>query len=209
MKRTLLLLALCVPLTLVGCARTGETARTGEAGGGTPSDGMMTEEMAEDAAERTGIPGDMIAGASASATLVENAMAVAELSTLVEALKAAGLVEVLSGPGPYTIFAPTNQAFDLVDADEMVSADLSAEDKEKLAMLLKSHVVDGKIMFGELNDGEIVKTLSGADYGVSLEDGGLEKRIGEADIIAYDIESSNGVIHVVNLVLDDDGFFSQ
>ncbi len=204
MKRStfpLFLLALCI--ALAGCARSGEATMNDGAGGG------MSDEMEREAAVRTGIPGDMIAGTSPSATIVENAMAIGELSTLVEALRAADLVDVLSGPGPYTVFAPTNAAFDLIDAGEMVGMEMSAEDKEKLATLLKGHVMDSKIMFGELNNGEVIKTLSGADYTISLEDGGLERRIGEADIIAYDIESSNGVIHVINLVLDDEGFFSQ
>ncbi len=200
MRHLLFLLALCLPLALTGCARSGETMMEGESGGG----------MTAAEAVRTAIPGDMLAGTSPSATIVENAMAVSDLSTLVEALKAADLVDVLNGPGPYTVFAPLNSAFDLTDTDEMVRMDLDPESKDKLARLLQGHVVEGKVMFGTLSEGQVVETLSGADYTVGFEDGNaLEKRIGQADIMAYDIESSNGVIHVINLVLDDEGFFNQ
>lgn len=208
MKRHLyLLLALLIPLALAGCARTSDVTMSGEGPGGVAT---MDDDMREDAAERTAVPGDMLSGAMASNTIAQNAMAVAELSTLVRALQAADLVDVLNGPGPYTVFAPTNAAFDLVDADDMLAGTMDADAKAQLADLLKSHVVEGKVMFGELNNGEVVQTMSGADYTVGFNDNNmLEKRLNEADIIAYDIESSNGVIHVINLVLDDEGFFSQ
>lgn len=188
-------LLLVLTFVIAGCART---------------EPMMDADMAEEAAQRTAIEGDMLAGTSASNTIVENAMAVDELSMLVEAVKAADLVEVLSGPGPYTVFAPLNSAFDLIDADEMLSMETDADAKAQLAELLKSHVVAGEVMFGELSNGQQVESITGADYTVSLRDNNmLEKQINEADIVAYDIESSNGVIHVINLVLDDEGIFSQ
>ena len=188
-------LLLALAFVIAGCART---------------EPMMDADMQRDAAQRTAIDGDMLAGASASNTIVENAMAVGELSTLVRAVQAAGLAETLSGPGPFTVFAPLNSAFDLVDADDMLAMEMDDDAKMQLAELLKSHVVDGKVMFGELTNGQVVEAMNGSDYTVSFRNNSmLEKQINEADIVAYDIESSNGVIHVINLVLDDEGFFSQ
>ena len=205
MKRALYLL-LALPLLFIGCAQSDNVTTSGEGAGGV----MMDDDMRQDAAERTSVSGDMLAGVMASNTIPENAMAVAQLSTLVKALQAADLVDVLNGPGPYTVFAPVNEAFDLVDADDMLAGTLDDDDKAKLANLLKSHVVEGKVMFDDLNNGETVVTLSGADYGVTFQNNNmLEKQINQANIVAHDIESSNGVIHVINLVLDDEGFFKQ
>ena len=203
MKRLpFLLLAVALPLVIAGCAQTSDMASDTMASGGgvvnTPVEGGT------DAAMKL-----LSANTSASNTIVENAMAVPNLSNLVEAVKAAGLVETLSGPGPFTVFAPVNEAFDLVDKTEFKMM-MSEDKQEQLAQLLKSHVTSGKAMYGELSDGQQVVMLSGADLVASIdEDDAFAKQIGEADILVYDIESSNGVIHVINLVLDDEGFFSQ
>lgn len=197
----LLILAIALPLALTGCARSSTvTTDTGQAGGG------MEAEMEADAAERTGVPGDMIAGTSASNSIVANAQAIPELSSFVAALEAAGLTDVLSGPGPYTVFAPVNEAFGIADLDDNVGMAMDDDDRAELASLLQSHVVEGEVMFGDLNEGQMVQTLTGADYPIGFNDTALEKRISDADIIAYDIESSNGVIHLINLVLNPEEF---
>lgn len=188
-------LALLLPAALTGCSRTEST---------------MSPEMQREAAERSGIPGDMIAGAVASNTIAENARAVDDLDTFAEILATTDLADVLEGPGPYTVFAPSDEAFDLADADDMLTGTMDADTREELADLLRAHIVEGEIMFDELNEGMVIETIDGEDYTIARQSTDpLQKRINEADIVAYDIESSNGVIHVINLVLDDDGFFSQ
>jgi uncharacterized surface protein with fasciclin (FAS1) repeats len=206
MKSTLLslTLTLLIPIALIGCARSGET--------------MMDDDitLADEAAIPIPVEGGtdeamQLLGATTSEnnTIVENAAAIPNLSNLVEAVQAAGLAETLSGPGPYTVFAPTNAAFDLIDRAEF-DAIMSEERRNDLAQLLQSHVTDGEVTYGELNDGQIVVMLSGADIQVNRDPTDeLLKQIGEADFIVYDIESSNGVIHIINLVLDPEGFFSQ
>jgi uncharacterized surface protein with fasciclin (FAS1) repeats len=206
MKNHLLVLTLLLvlPLVLLGCARSGET--------------MMDDDLtlADEAAVPIPVEGGtdeamQLLGAttSESNTIVENAAAIPNLSNLVEAVQAAGLAETLSGPGPYTVFAPTNAAFELIDRTEF-DAIMSEERQEDLAQLLRSHVTDGEVTYGELNEGQIVVMLSGADIQVNRDmTDQLLKQIGEADFIVYDIESSNGIIHIINLVLDPEGFFSQ
>ena len=188
-------LALLLPAALTGCSRAEST---------------MSPEMQREAAERSGIPGDMIAGAAASNTIAENARAVADLDTFAEMLATTDLADVLEGPGPYTVFAPSDEAFDLADADDLLAGTMDADTREELTELLRAHIVEGEIMFDELNEGMVIETIDGEDYTIARQSTDLlQKRIDEADIVAYDIESSNGVIHVINLVLDDDGFFSQ
>lgn len=188
-------LAFLLPVVLAGCART---------------DATMSPEMQRDAAERTGLPGDMIAGTSASNTIVENARAIAELRSFVAALEAADMVDVLNGPGPYTVFAPTNEAFDIADADDLLARPIADDDRAQLAEVIRSHVVESEIMFADLTDGQILVSLNGEEHPVARESTDLlEKRIGAADIVAYDIDSSNGVLHVINLVLNDEGFFRE
>jgi uncharacterized surface protein with fasciclin (FAS1) repeats len=204
MKRTaypLLLLAVALPLVLTGCARSGEMMNDGDM---TLADGAVipvpVEAGTEEAMELLG------ATTSPSNTIVENALAIPNLSNLVEAVQAAGLVETLNGPGDFTVFAPINAAFDRADLDEF-SSTMSEDEMSNLQMLLKSHVADGATMFGSLNEGMMVVMLSGEEFPVGRDENDLmSKRIGNADFIVYDVESSNGVIHLINLVLNPDGF---
>lgn len=135
-----------------------------------------------------------LAGTSPSNSVLENAMAVEELSALVGAVQAAGLVDALSGDGPFTIFAPTNDAF--------ARADVDPSNTDALRNTLLYHVVEGNVMAGDLSDGMIVETLSGEEASISLGTGEPTPRIDDADILYSDLESSNGVIHVINLVLN-------
>lgn len=201
---SLLLLAVALPLVLTGCGRsTDVTSGTMTAGGGVSDAAVMAAPVAGDSEEAMKLLGG---STSASNTVVENAMAIPSLSTLVEAVKAAGLVETLSGPGKFTVFAPTNEAFDLADMDDFDTM-MSDDDKEQLQMLLKSHVAEKETMYGSLNDGTQVVMLSGEDFSIGRDENDqMSMRIGDADIVVYDIESSNGVIHVINLVLNPDGY---
>ena len=133
---------------------------------------------------------------SPSNTIVENAMTQPELSTLVSALQRADLVSALSGDGPYTVFAPINQAFAGVDV-----ASMSAEE---LAETLTYHVVEGDLAASSLTDGLTLPTLaSGENLTITLESGGDRTvQVDGASVIYPDIRSSNGRIHLINAVLD-------
>ena len=126
--------------------------------------------------------------------IVDTAVAAGNFKTLATALTAAGLVDTLKGPGPFTVFAPTDEAFAKVP-----KADLDAllKDKAKLTAVLTYHVVPGKVMAADVNAGK-VKTVQGSDLTVSTM-GGV--KVDNANVIATDIVADNGVIHVIDSVL--------
>ena len=133
----------------------------------------------------------------AQPTVVEIAVGNEDFSTLVAAVKAAGLAEALSSEGPFTIFAPTNEAFAKLPAGTVESL-LKPENKEKLAAILKYHVVAGKVMAADVSAGE-VETLNGAKATISIEGGKV--MIDKATVVKTDIAGSNGVIHVIDSVI--------
>ena len=133
-----------------------------------------------------------LSGTSPSNSVLENAMAVDDLSALVGAVQAAGLVDALRGDGPFTVFAPTNDAF--------ARAGVDPSDTDALRNVLLYHVVEGNVMAGDLSDGMIVETLSGEQASVSLD--GTSVNIDDADVVYADLAATNGVIHVINLVLN-------
>ncbi len=133
----------------------------------------------------------------AEQTIVEIAAGAEDFSTLVAAAKAAGLVEALSGEGPFTIFAPTNAAFAKLPK-ETVAALLKPENKAKLAAILTYHVVAGKVMAADVTAGK-VKTLNGAEATIAVKDGKVT--IDKANVIKTDLAGSNGVIHVIDAVI--------
>lgn len=120
-----------------------------------------------------------------------------DFSTLVTAVKAAGLVETLQGDGPFTVFAPTNEAFDKLP-DGTVEALLKPENKDKLTAVLTYHVVPAKVMAADVSPGD-VKTVNGESATIAVEDGTVT--IDSAEVIKTDIEASNGVIHVIDSVI--------
>jgi uncharacterized surface protein with fasciclin (FAS1) repeats len=135
--------------------------------------------------------------------IVELAVATPALSTLVTAVKAADLVDVLSGEGPFTVFAPTNDAFDKVPA-KVLTALLEPANQDKLQQLLKYHVVSGAVTSGDLKNGEEVATLEGSDVAVKIEtgdDGKTTVMINDATVVSPDVMASNGVVHVIDAVL--------
>lgn len=129
--------------------------------------------------------------------VVEIAVGAEDFSTLVAAVKAAGLAEALSGEGPFTIFAPTNAAFAKLP-EGTVATLLKPENKEKLAAVLKYHVVAGKVMAADVKAGK-VKTLNGAEATLAIADGKVT--IDKATIVKTDIVGTNGVIHVIDSVI--------
>jgi uncharacterized surface protein with fasciclin (FAS1) repeats len=129
--------------------------------------------------------------------VVEIAAGADDFSTLVAAVKAAGLAEALSGDGPFTIFAPTNSAFAKLPKGTVESL-LKPEAKEKLGAILKYHVVAGKVMAADVKAGK-VKTLNGKEITISVADGKV--KVDGATVVKTDIVGTNGVIHVIDSVV--------
>jgi uncharacterized surface protein with fasciclin (FAS1) repeats len=130
--------------------------------------------------------------------VVDIAIGSADHTTLVAAVKAAGLVETLKGAGPFTIFAPTNAAFAALPAGT-VDGLLKPEKKADLTNILTYHVVAGAVKSSELKDGQKIKTLQGGELTVAIKDGKVT--INGANVTAADLTGSNGVIHVIDAVL--------
>lgn len=130
--------------------------------------------------------------------IVDVAAASADHTTLVTAVKAAGLVETLKGAGPFTVFAPTNAAFEALPAGT-VEGLLKPEMKADLTGILTYHVVAGSVKAADLKDGQVVKTVQGGELKVSIKDGKV--MINGANVTTADLSSSNGVIHVIDAVL--------
>jgi len=126
--------------------------------------------------------------------IVDTAIAAGDFKTLVVALQAAGLVETLKGPGPFTVFAPTDAAF-----AKIPKADLDAllKDKAKLTAVLTYHVVPGKVMSKDVKAG-MVKTVQGSNLTVSTTNGVM---VDQAKVTSVDIVADNGVIHVIDTVV--------
>ena len=129
--------------------------------------------------------------------IVEIASGNKDFSTLVAAVVAAGLADTLSGEGPFTVFAPTNEAFAKLPAGTVEEL-VKPENKEKLAAILTYHVVSGKAMSSDLSDGQKVKTVNGEEISVSING---SVKVDEATVVTADLEASNGVIHVIDHVL--------
>lgn len=125
------------------------------------------------------------------------AIASTDAKTLAAAVTAAGLVETLQGEGPFTVFAPTDAAF--ADIQSSVDTLLQPENKSDLSNVLTYHVISGKANAADLTDGQELTTVQGGKLKVSIKDGTVT--IGNATVVAADIEASNGVIHVIDKVL--------
>lgn len=154
----------------------------------------------------------MVGGAAMydSKTIVENAANSADHTTLVAAVQAAGLVETLSGPGPFTVFAPTNEAFAKLPAGTVETL-LKPENKDQLTKILTCHVVAADAMSDAIkgmiqadNGTHVIKTVGGCEYSASTAGGKImiEDGMGNvATVTIADVKQSNGVIHVVDTVL--------
>lgn len=130
--------------------------------------------------------------------IVETAIGAGSFQTLVAAVKAAGLVSVLQGEGPFTVFAPTDEAFAKLPAGTIEDL-LRPENKAKLAAILTYHVVPGKVMSSDVVKATSAKTVQGQDLAVAVKDGKV--RIDNATVAQADVMASNGVIHVIDTVL--------
>jgi uncharacterized surface protein with fasciclin (FAS1) repeats len=139
-----------------------------------------------------------MAEAPAEQNIVELAQATPDLSTLVTAVVAADLAETLSGDGPFTVFAPTNEAFEALPAGTLDDL-LKPENKDQLTDVLTYHVVAGDVMSSDLTDGQEITTLQGDTLTVKITDGVVT--INGATVTTADVDASNGVVHIIDQVL--------
>lgn len=130
--------------------------------------------------------------------IVDTAVAAGDFKTLAAALQAAGLVDTLKGPGPFTVFAPTDEAFAKLPPGTVEDL-LKPENKQKLISILTYHVVAGKVMAKDVVMLHDAKTLNGQDVNIMVEDGKV--MVNNATVIKTDIQCTNGVIHVIDTVL--------
>ncbi|NBB85929.1 MAG: fasciclin domain-containing protein [Bacteroidetes bacterium] len=131
-------------------------------------------------------------------TIVDVAQQAAGFTVLVDALKAADLVETLQGKGPFTVFAPTDEAFNKLPKETLTGL-LKPENKEELQAILKNHVVAGRMAARDVIGEASIETLQSNSLPVRAK--GDVVRIGEATITQTDIEADNGLIHAINTVL--------
>ena len=169
MKSLVLAFALSCSLAALGC-------------GGSSSKKPMTE---------AGEP-----AAAAAADIVDTAVAAGDFTTLVKAVQEAGLVDTLKGPGPFTVFAPTDAAFARLPAGTIEAL---LADKEKLTAVLTYHVVSGAVSSADAAGLTTAKTVQGADLNITSADGSV--KINDATVVKADIKATNGVIHVIDTVL--------
>jgi uncharacterized surface protein with fasciclin (FAS1) repeats len=143
----------------------------------------------------------MVAGFAQAADkkdIVDTAVGAGSFKTLVAAVKAAGLVETLKGDGPFTVFAPTDEAFAKLPKGTVEEL-LKPENKKKLVAVLTYHVVPGKVMAKDVVGLKEAKTVQGSSAKVTVADGKV--KIDAANVVKTDIETSNGVIHVIDSVI--------
>ncbi|MDX2089131.1 MAG: fasciclin domain-containing protein [Kofleriaceae bacterium] len=142
-------------------------------------------------ADKQGMPAK-----AASKDIIDTALSDPQFSTLVEAIKTAGLVDTLKGKGPFTVFAPTNEAFAKIPPEQLKAL---LADKKKLTAVLTYHVVPGKVMAADVMKMKTVKTAEGSTAKVEAGKDGV--RVDGAKVIAPDVQASNGVIHVIDTVM--------
>jgi uncharacterized surface protein with fasciclin (FAS1) repeats len=130
--------------------------------------------------------------------IVDTAVGAGKFKTLAAALKAAGLIEALKGKGPFTVFAPTDEAFAKLPEGTVENL-LKPENKEKLVAVLKYHVVSGKVMAAQVVKLEKAETLQGGSVTIKVADGKV--KVDNANVTATDIEATNGVIHIIDAVI--------
>jgi transforming growth factor-beta-induced protein len=134
----------------------------------------------------------------AEADVVDTAVAAGSFKTLAKALEAAGLVETLKGSGPFTVFAPTDEAFGKLPAGTLESL-LKPENKAKLQAVLTYHVVAGKVMAAQVATMSSAKTVQGQTVAIQVAGGNV--MVNQAKVLKTDVAASNGVIHVIDSVM--------
>lgn len=149
------------------------------------------------AASATLMAGPALAGGHGKKDIVDTAVAAGSFETLVAAVQAAGLVETLKGEGPFTVFAPTDEAFAALP-EGTVEELLKPENQDQLVSILTYHVVPGMVMSGDLSNNMMAATVQGGEVTIMTE-GGVT--VDGANVVQADIETSNGVIHVIDGVI--------
>jgi len=183
MRRTAIaVVAVAAALTLSACSSSSDEATTAES-----SAAVEESAIAE---------GDEMVGETSPGTIVEVASANPDFSTLVAAVSAAGLVETLSGEGPFTVFAPTNEAFAALPPG-VLDALLLPENKDALVKILTYHVVPGTVLAADITDGDVA-TVEGQNVTLSTANG---VTVNGATVLTADVLADNGVIHVIDAVL--------
>lgn len=133
--------------------------------------------------------------AAAAKDIVDVAIAAGSFNTLVQAVQAADLVATLKGEGPFTVFAPTDEAFAKIPEDQLAAL---LADKQKLVAVLTYHVLPGRVMAADVMGLSSAKTVQGQDISIDTGDG---VSVNGARVVATDIDASNGVIHVIDTVM--------
>jgi transforming growth factor-beta-induced protein len=205
-RRTVAIAALS-SLALVACgdddddAREDTAAATADAITSPPATTAMATMAPETSAPMATMAPETTAMAEQPGTIVDVAAGAGTFNTLVAAVQAAGLVETLSGEGPFTVFAPTDEAFAAALESLGLTADELLADTETLTSILTYHVVAGLVPSSQVvtMDGQSVPTVNGADITISVD--GDTVKVNEATVTAVDIPASNGVIHVIDSVL--------
>lgn len=139
----------------------------------------------------------VIAPLASAADIVDTAVA-GKFNTLVAAVKAAGLVDTLKGPGPFTVFAPTDEAFAKLPAATLQDL-LKPENKAKLQAILTYHVVPGKVTAAQVVKLNSAKSVQGSDIAITASNGGV--MVNNAKVLKTDIMADNGVVHVIDTVI--------
>ena len=178
MKIRLIALMAVVAIVVAACGSSDDDAATTTT---TPPVTETTEAMEEPMTEDT---------------IVDVAVA-NEFNTLVAAVQAAGLVETLQGEGPFTVFAPTDEAFAALPEGTLESL---LEDPEALAEILTYHVVAGEVLAADVVELDSATSVQGEEIAIAVVDGGVVLN-GSANVVATDVEASNGVVHVIDAVI--------
>ena len=131
----------------------------------------------------------------AKSDIIDTAVGAGQFNTLAKALTAAGLIDTLTGPGPFTVFAPTDAAFAKIPADKLNAL---LADKAALTKVLTYHVVPGMVVAADVKPGR-VKTVEGDYLNVTASSGGV--KVNDANVIKTDVMATNGVIHVIDTVV--------
>ena len=132
-----------------------------------------------------------------AADIVDTAVAAGSFQTLVAAVQAAGLVDTLKGEGPFTVFAPTDEAFAALPGGTVENL-LKPENKDQLTAILTYHVLPGKVMSTDLQDDMKAATAQGGEVTIDLDNGPM---VNDANIVKPDVAADNGVIHVIDKVI--------
>ncbi|TGD80622.1 fasciclin domain-containing protein [Hymenobacter wooponensis] len=210
MKKTLrittlaLLSAGTVSFGLISCGENKSAEETTAATETTTETTVDSTAMLSDSARMGKKEGVMVDGVAMTPdrTIVQNAVQAKSVTTLVKAVQAAGLDGTLSGTGPFTVFAPTNAAFDKLPKGALAGL-MKPESKEKLKGVLTYHVIAGRLLAQDLKDGQELTTVNGEKIKVSVKNGKV--MINNANVETPDVISSNGVTHLIDNVLLPEG----